>query len=75
MEHKAMVYGDALSAFLEKKAQEHIAKKWSHSVNRLINAVGITRVGTLLKRGAPWATRKRTGTGRVPSGSRNLCTR
>jgi hypothetical protein len=27
--HKAMVYGDALSAFLGKEAQGHIAKKWS----------------------------------------------
>ena len=53
MEHKAMVFGDALSAFWEKEAQEHIANKWSHWVDRLINAVGTTRVGTLLKRGAP----------------------
>jgi hypothetical protein len=76
MEHKAMVYGDALSAFWEKEAQEHIAKKWSFWVNRLINAVGRTRVGTLLKRCAPpRATRQRTGAGRIPSGLRTLSTR
>jgi hypothetical protein len=46
MELKAMVYGNALSAFLEKEAQEHIAKKWSLWVNRLINMLGTTRVGT-----------------------------
>jgi hypothetical protein len=53
MEHKAMVYGDARSAFWEKKAQKHIAENWPHWLNRLINAVGTSRVGSLLKRGAP----------------------
>ena len=48
-----MVYGGALSAFWEKEAHEHIAKKLSLWVSRLINAAGITRVGTLLKRCAP----------------------
>jgi hypothetical protein len=71
-----MVYGDALSAFWEKEAQEHIAKKWPHWVNRLLNAVGTTRVGTSLKRGAlPRATRQKTGVGQIPSGLRTLSTR
>jgi hypothetical protein len=75
MEHKTMVYGDALSAFWEKEAQGRIAKKWSHWVNRLISAVGTTRVDSSLKRGAPRATRQRTGAGRIPSGLRTLSTR
>jgi hypothetical protein len=70
-----MVYGDALSAFWEKEAQEHIAKKLSHRVSRLISAVGATREGTSLKCGAPRATRQRTGAGRIPSGLRTLSTR
>jgi hypothetical protein len=70
-----MVYGDAPSAFWEKEAQEHISKKWPHWVNRVINAVGTTRVGTSLKRGAPRATRQRTGARRIPSGLRSLSTR
>jgi hypothetical protein len=48
-----MVCGDALSAFWGKEAQEHIAKKWPFWVNRLVNAVGTTRVGTPLNRCAP----------------------
>jgi hypothetical protein len=45
-----VVCGDALSAFWEKEALVHIAKKWSLWVNRLINAAGTTRVGTSLNR-------------------------
>jgi len=46
MEHKAMIYGDVLSAFWEKEAHGHIAKKCSHWASPLINAVGTPRVGT-----------------------------
>jgi hypothetical protein len=63
MEHKAMVYGNALSAFWEKEAQEHIAKKWPHWLNHLINAVGTIRVGTFLKRGGPPGNSPENGRG------------
>ena len=58
-----MVYGNALSAFWEKEAQEHIAKKWPHSLNHLINAVGTIRVGTFLKRGGPPGNSPENGRG------------
>ena len=58
-----MVYGDALSAFWEKEAQEHIAKKLSHRVSRLISAVGATREGTSLKCGAPPGNSPENGRG------------
>ena len=44
-----MIYSDALSAWWEKEAQKYLALYWLHLVNRFINAVGTSRVGTLAK--------------------------
>ena len=67
-----MVYGDALSAFWEKEAQEHIAKKLSHRVSRLISAVGATREGTSLKCGAPPGISPENGRGTYSFGFADL---
>ena len=53
MEDKWMVYGDALSAWYEKEAQEHLAKKYPLLKDRIIVPVGTSRVGTTAKRGGP----------------------
>ena len=53
MEDRWMVYGDALSAWYEKEAQEHLAKKYPLLKDRIIVPVGTSRVGTTAKRGGP----------------------
>ena len=53
MQDKWMCYADAMAAWGEKEAQEHLAKKWPEYAVRFIRPVGSSRVGTTLKHVGP----------------------
>jgi len=58
-----MIYSDALSAWWEKESQDHIVRRWPQWVNRFINAVGTSRVGTMATRGGPPGNSPENGRG------------
>jgi hypothetical protein len=63
MEKRYMIYADALSAWWEKEAQEFILKHWPHLINRFIDAVGTSRVGTLARKKGPPGNSPENGRG------------
>jgi hypothetical protein len=53
MQDKWMCYADAMAAWGEKEAQDHLAKKWPDYAARFIRPVGLSRTGTTLKHVGP----------------------
>ena len=53
MQDTWMCYADAMAAWGEKEAQEHLAEKWPAYAGRFIRPVGTSRVGTTAKHVGP----------------------